>query len=207
MKKETHYCTSCHQKGERNHEYGKIPWNKGLTKETDERVKQYGELQSVTRKGSVPWNKGQSYEELKGEEWAEKFRDNMSNKRKGVPNYKRRYTTMHNKSAKYFRQACKSILYTEWKFPILKRDNFLCQMCGSHDDLEVHHLKPFRKILSETANELGYDLNTYKEWSSEQFEYFRNKVVENHKLEEGITLCKSCHAEIDDNRRRFIKNE
>jgi len=178
-----------------------------LTKETDERVKRHGELQSITLKGSIPWNKGHSYEELKGEEWAKEFKKKVSESKVGIPNYNRRYTTMYNKSAKYFRLACKTILYTEWIYPILKRDSFLCQMCGSHDNLEVHHLKPFRKILSETADELGYDLNTYREWPSEQFECFRNKVVENHKIEEGITLCKWCHAEIDEDRRRFVKNE
>lgn len=207
MKKENHYCGSCYQKGERNHAYGKTPWNKGLTKETNERVKQYNEKQSITKQGYVPWNKGHSYAELKGEEWAEKFRDKMSCQKKGIPNYKRRHVTHYNQSARDFRQACKSILYTEWIFPILKMDNFLCQMCGSHENLEVHHIKPFRKILVETAKELDFDLNTYKEWPSEQFEFFRDELVKRHDVECGITLCKYCHAKIDDNRRRFVKYE
>jgi len=40
---------------------GKNPWNKGLTKETDQRVKQYGENVSKTKKitNCEPWNKGQ----------------------------------------------------------------------------------------------------------------------------------------------------
>ena len=39
---------------------GKIPWNKGLTKETDIRVKQYADkLKGNTcAKNSIPWNKG-----------------------------------------------------------------------------------------------------------------------------------------------------
>ena len=41
------------QKGNRN-SLGAIPWNKGLTKETDERVK----AQAESIKGHIPWNKG-----------------------------------------------------------------------------------------------------------------------------------------------------
>lgn len=114
--------------------------------------------------GREPWNKGHSYTELKGEEWAKDFIDKMSKNKKGKPNLKRRHSTHYNKSVKDFRKACKSILYTEWVFPILKRDDFLCQMCGTHDNLEVHHIKPFREILVETAKELNFDLNKYKEW-------------------------------------------
>lgn len=32
---------------------GRIPWNKGLTKETDERVRKYGECSSIARKGKL----------------------------------------------------------------------------------------------------------------------------------------------------------
>jgi len=37
---------------------GQIAWNKGLTKETDIRIKKLGEKSSITKKGSIPWNKG-----------------------------------------------------------------------------------------------------------------------------------------------------
>lgn len=37
---------------------GKIPWNKGLTKETDKRIKDYTNKMINSKLGSVPWNKG-----------------------------------------------------------------------------------------------------------------------------------------------------
>lgn len=37
---------------------GHIAWNKGLTKETDERLKKIGKKVSKSRKGIEPWNKG-----------------------------------------------------------------------------------------------------------------------------------------------------
>lgn len=42
---------------------GRIPWNKGLTKETDQRIAKIGEQMSVALKGRVPWNKGLSKED------------------------------------------------------------------------------------------------------------------------------------------------
>jgi len=37
---------------------GKEPWNKGLTKETDERVKKYVEKSALSNIGRISWNKG-----------------------------------------------------------------------------------------------------------------------------------------------------
>ena len=63
------------------------------------------------------------------------------------------------------REACKDLLYIAWKRPILERDEFSCQMCGAHQDLEVHHIKPFRQILREAAVQTGMKLNEYDKWS------------------------------------------
>ena len=55
-------CNSCsgfRERSRKSHS-GQIPWNKGLTKETDERVRKYVELGSVSKKGQVPWNKGKT---------------------------------------------------------------------------------------------------------------------------------------------------
>ena len=81
-KKTQHFCRSCSQKGDRNHRFGVEPWNTGLTKKTDERVKLYGEKGGVTKQGSVPWNKNQTYDELKGEEWSDNFKNKISAQKK-----------------------------------------------------------------------------------------------------------------------------
>lgn len=203
LKKDKHFCKSCSQRGEKNHRFNKDPWNKGLSKEVDERVRHYGEKGSIAKQGSIPWNKDKTYAELKSDDWAEEFKDKISKSKKGKPNLKRRYSTNMNKSFHFFREACRGLLYITWKRPILERDNFTCTMCGEHKNLEVHHLKPFRDILKETAIEMGLNLNEFKEWSSDILEKYREKVVSNHNLSDGVTLCKDCHKNVDMYRRRF----
>lgn len=48
---------------------GRIPWNKGLTKETDPRVAKNSESTSKGCKGRIPWNKGTVNSSLKGKSW------------------------------------------------------------------------------------------------------------------------------------------
>ena len=48
---------------------GRIPWNKGLTKETDARVAKNGESTANGCKGRIPWNKGIENSSLKGKSW------------------------------------------------------------------------------------------------------------------------------------------
>ena len=54
--------------------------------------------------------------------------------------------------------------YRIWRESVLKRDQFKCQHCGSEQDLQAHHIKPFatyKKLRFKTSN--------------------------------GLTLCESCH--------------
>ena len=209
IKKQNHYCNSCCQKGNKNHSYNKKPWNYGKTKEDDERVAQYGINGSKTKKSQhVPgWNKNKTYIELKGEKWAKEFKERISNIKKGKPNYKRRYVTFRNKSYKHFRILIKSRLYCEWTFKILKRDEYICKMCGDHNKLEVHHIRPFKDILEKVSKEIGFDLNNYEKHSEEVINKFVELVIKDHNIDEGITLCKKCHCKVDKNRKKFCIGE
>lgn len=66
---------------------------------------------------------------------------------------------------------------TAWKKDVKRRDGNKCRQCGSTDNLEVHH------ILS---------------WS----EYPQARVD----LNNGITLCNSCHADAHIHERQLILN-
>jgi predicted restriction endonuclease len=63
--------------------------------------------------------------------------------------------------------------YKKWRNAVFTRDNFRCQECGSKENLEAHHIKPF-----SVAPELMY-------------------IVEN-----GLTLCHECHMKTDSYGRR-----
>lgn len=61
---------------------GKEAWNKGKTKYTDERLSEMGKKMSIIKKGKTAWNKGKTtphkgktYEEIYGEEMAQKMRE------------------------------------------------------------------------------------------------------------------------------------
>lgn len=73
-------CNSCSQLGERNHRFGNKSWNRDLTKETDERVKGYGETLSKVRKG-------RSWENRFGQEKAKILKEQRKEKMLGKKNH------------------------------------------------------------------------------------------------------------------------
>jgi len=68
--------------------------------------------------------------------------------------------------------------------PIMERDNFACQWCGSKKKIVVHHDKrTFMEIVRKVESKI----------SREDVEEFVSGIVDEHDLSDGITLCKKCH--------------
>ena len=67
--------------------------------------------------------------------------------------------------------------YGKWRTSCLKRDNYKCQMCGSTENIHVHHIKPYK-----------------------DFPELRTKVSN------GISLCKKCHMEVHRSMRESDEN-
>lgn len=78
-------------------------------------------------------------------------------------------------------------LYPAWKFPILERDDFECQDCGGIKHLEVHHIK----LLTEIRDKV-MDANPHLSIQNDKIE-LAELIVNEHRLDDGITLCRSCH--------------
>lgn len=56
--------------------------------------------------------------------------------------------------------------YRSWRKAVFERDNYTCQTCGSKENLNAHHIKPFKDF-----PELRFDVSN------------------------GLTLCVNCHKE------------
>jgi len=200
------------QNGVNNSRYGKKPWNYGLTKETDDRVLKYSIDCSETKihmykEGEMtPWNKGLTKETDKRVEIGSK---KMAEAKRGRPLLKNRKPISQSKYKRksYFRNQFKRYLYISWILPVMKRDNFKCILCGEHQELEVHHLKPYRDVFDECVKELDFDENEWLVWGQEQIEALLLKITEKHIIEIGITVCKECHGKIDPHREKFCQKK
>jgi 5-methylcytosine-specific restriction endonuclease McrA len=199
-------CCSKYIFGCQNRKYNNKAWNKGLTKETDERVKKCAANMKKTKtKGFYEaWNKGLTKET---DERVKQYGKKGSKSKKGIPNYKKRKDITTCITASEFRYYIKTRLYTSWVFPILKRDNFTCQKCGKKKNLEVHHLKPFRKIFLECIEMCKLDINNYSNWKDVDIILLEKNIITSHKIKNGITLCKNCHGDADEYRKQFFDNK
>lgn len=82
-----------------------------------------------------------------------------------------------------------------WIKKWLKFYDYTCCECDKRGGkLEVHHIKPFREIVSKYTNNLN-DL------SEDEFERISDLIVEEHKNIEGLVVCKKCHSNIDEYRK------
>jgi hypothetical protein len=175
-----------------------IPWNKNLTKESDERLKIVAEKIStrnkkhpirfwlgkkrpgigikisLANKGKKAWNKGFTKENnervlnnansLKGRKstcyWTGKKRLHMSGEKHWF--WKGGVTEQNH----LIRQSPE---YKNWRRSVYIRDEYTCQECR-HKNVRIvaHHIKPFAEFI-----DLRFDVDN------------------------GITLCRNCHARLE----------
>lgn len=155
-------------------------WNAGLTKESDERVKKYGEnirlSFDVYRKNT--YSQFMRKARLSGI-IPTRFGKNSANWKGG--------TSSINNLVRANKR-----LYDEWIYPILVRDGFKCVECSNNKTLEVHHSKEtMAEILSKyVGKESEYDFNEKRDIMNKVIDYHISNEVE------GKTLCKECHKKI-----------
>ncbi|KKL98430.1 hypothetical protein LCGC14_1824430 [marine sediment metagenome] len=154
-------------------------WNKGLKKETDERVMSYTINSTKSRKGNVYPHmliKGRPSKK-KGTRLSIEQRIKISLSKSGD----KEFITFKNKLVKRIRMNKK---YLEWRSNVFKRDNYHCQHCGEKGYLEAHHIYPFRKIILDfRIINLNQALNCKVLWDEGN----------------GITYCGPCHILLDKN--------
>ena len=160
-------------------------WNKGLTKETDERVKKMSESQiknycskeardkiSKVKMGNTNWL---------GRKHSEETKRKISESHRGIelkennPNWKGGITSLYERIRKSF-------IYRQWRSDVYTRDDFTCQECGQVGKrLNAHHIKSFSSVIR------FYEITTIEQ----AFE-----CDELWNINNGITLCEECHYKL-----------
>jgi 5-methylcytosine-specific restriction endonuclease McrA len=83
-----------------------------------------------------------------------------------------------------WRKLARGRLNEHFVSPIMKRDNFSCQWCGSKKNIVVHHHKrSFMEIVNLVRQKCD----------ETDIDRFVTLIVSEHSLEDGITICKICH--------------
>lgn len=120
--------------------------------------------------------------------------------------YKKGHIHHLYKGTRTFSNDCRKWLKT-WIRSVMDRDKFSCTVCNKTGGyLHTHHIRPLRDIIKTVLTTEGVsDIVSVKSNNITEYERLIQKVVDSHRMEDGITVCKQCHANIDDRYRRIKK--
>lgn len=80
-----------------------------------------------------------------------------------------------------------SSLMSHWKYDVFVRDDFTCRVCGRKGgELEAHHITQFKVLFNDFLAAYDKEKDLYVQLSN---------FKELWDLDNGKTLCKSCHSE------------
>jgi len=153
--------------------WSRDPWNRGKTKENDERVA----------------NIGKKIQEKHGLRYANLMKENRLSG--VVPSLTGSSHPQWRGGTSALQPMVRSHLHSRWTFPKLKESGFKCSSCGATADLEVHHNgERFATILRKAIESLGEPEDSFEKKSLIS-EWVTNYHIENNVS--GIVLCVSCH--------------
>lgn len=73
-----------------------------------------------------------------------------------------------------------------------------CSVCGSSEDLELHHETQFIILLYETLEDLGLDYRENTEdYTEEQLKLISELMIGKQMKIKYSTLCKMCHSKVE----------
>lgn len=183
IKKFSHKCINC---GTIRYNYGKKFCSHKCQYEYQKNLQKY-----QFRKGNKPWNKGLKKSDHPS---LQRMGFRMNNKwsyKKGekVPVERRMAISraLDHGLTKLSIKIRTNIQYSKWRESIFKRDNYTCQICGIKSgcgkkvEFNAHHLVQLSVLIEQNSiSNLEEAIKCKNLWS----------------LDNGITLCKSCHEEI-----------
>jgi len=133
------------------------------------------------KKGRIPWNKGKKMPNMKqwckGKKHSLELRKKMSEGRKGKHSGSKHWNWKGGISDERI-EFYESFEFKDWSRKVMKRDNYTCQDCGKRDGsrLNAHHMIPRSKDISKAFS-----------------------------LDNGKTLCVSCHRKIHKKLREEVR--
>ena len=85
-----------------------------------------------------------------------------------------------------------------------------CEHCGSIDDLHLHHVKPFVKIVDKVLHKLNIELKDSDDYTEQERYLIVSCVLSEHLNCEYLTLCPKCHHNVhklNKKKRTSLSNE
>ena len=154
-----------------------VAWSKGLTKESDERVRIRGEHGSQTIR-SKPGELQKRSERMK--------RLRLSGE---IPTVYGHDMSQWNDGVSSIKALAHSMLFKEWKFPKLVAAQFMCSKCQSSNNLNVHHDEIKMSDIVRMFVPIDGD-PTFEEKIK-----FTDQIVKYHIENDvsGVVLCLDCH--------------
>jgi hypothetical protein len=159
-----------------------VPWNRGETKETDERIAAYGKTGSQTLKTDPECQRQRS------EHMAEQWKKGEIVPAKGPAH------SQWKGGVSSLQQLVRANLFRAWSRPKMEAARFTCQRCGSQKDLCVHHdQERFAAILQKAMQHFQVDDAT--QLTFDQKQELSLWVVDYHldNNVSGAVLCEACH--------------
>lgn len=85
-----------------------------------------------------------------------------------------------------------------------------CEHCNSTDDLHLHHIKPFVKMVDKVLNKFNLELKDSEDYTEQERYLIVSCVLSEHLNGEYLTLCPQCHHnvhELNKKRRASLSDE
>lgn len=140
------------------------------------------------KKGHIPWDKGVKRPDIAGLNRSrkgipinlvhtEEFKKRLSESKKGDKNYNWKGGVVSLKDIIFHSKK-----YSEWRIKVFQRDNFSCTNCEGQGPIQAHHIIPKSVIFfEENIQTQEQAMECERLWD----------------LDNGITLCESCHKMTD----------
>lgn len=94
--------------------------------------------------------------------------------------------------------------YLNYKWtPLVKKDK--CEKCGATEDLEIHHVDRFVKLLDDTLVLLDLDYKDTTEYTKDELTLIRLVMQGKHLDVRTKTLCLDCHNKLHSKKNKKYK--